>query len=226
MLPGFPVARVLAAGLVGALCAAAAHAGEHPEIGVGRTAAGRLVAHMHFSQPVPIPRSIFPGFSGYATGLIGFENVTLDEPAEDLFTLALGSNISARLTARDSGAAVYNGLSVLQVGESLEFGPPFFDFHPIFSVPNLGAIPGSSNALRFVLHDSAGVYADSEEFTIVMTPACPGDFDLSGEVRVTDIFAFLSAWFSGDSMADFDRQNGLQVQDVFGFINAWFVPCP
>jgi hypothetical protein len=57
-------------------------------------------------------------------------------------------------------------------------------------------------------------------------PACPCDWDGSGEIGVSDIFAFLASWFAGNG--DFDGVNGTQVADIFAFLNCWFsrpAPC-
>ena len=44
-------------------------------------------------------------------------------------------------------------------------------------------------------------------------------------LQVTDIFAFLGAWFAGDPRSDFDGANGIQVADIFAFLSAWFTGC-
>ncbi len=54
---------------------------------------------------------------------------------------------------------------------------------------------------------------------------CRVDFDGSGSLSPSDIFAFLSAWFAGSASADFDMSGSLSVQDIFAFINAWFAGC-
>ncbi len=59
----------------------------------------------------------------------------------------------------------------------------------------------------------------------VTAPLCAADFDGSGTLTVQDIFAFLNAWFGGQSSADFDGAGGLTVNDVFAFLNAWFGGC-
>jgi hypothetical protein len=200
--------------------------GEHGEIGVGRTSTNQLVADIGFEQPAQIPRSIFPGYTGYAASLIGFANVPLDEPDAGVFTISPASDISARLTAADPGAAVFNGLPLLQVGESMFFGSPDFDYHPLFSIPSPTATHGQVFSLRFILHDASGLYTDSDEFTISMTPACAADFNLSGTVSVQDLFDFLAAYFRGFLDADFNRSGALSVQDLFDFLAAYFQPCP
>jgi hypothetical protein len=218
---------IAAACLTATLTAAsAARAGEHGEIGIGRTLTNQLVAHIGFPQPILLPRSIFAGFSGYATALVGFANVDLDDPAENVYTISEMSSISATLTARDPGAALYNGLPLLNVGESMDFGSPFFDYHPIFSIPNLAATHGQVFTLHLVLHDSSGTYTDSDEFTVSMTPACPGDFDLSGDLSIQDIFEFLNAWFAGLLTANYNQNGGLEIQDIFDFLTGWFEGCP
>jgi probable HAF family extracellular repeat protein len=55
---------------------------------------------------------------------------------------------------------------------------------------------------------------------------CPADFNGDGSLAVSDIFAFLNAWFADDHRADFNRANCLTVQDIFDFLNAWFAGCP
>ncbi len=56
-------------------------------------------------------------------------------------------------------------------------------------------------------------------------PACAADFDQSGGAPgVPDIFAFLSAWFAGDSRANIDGGT-LGVSDIFAFLSMWFAAC-
>ena len=54
---------------------------------------------------------------------------------------------------------------------------------------------------------------------------CPADFDCSGELAVTDIFVFLSAWFAGLPAADFDGNALIEVSDIFAYLTAWFAGC-
>lgn len=68
---------------------------------------------------------------------------------------------------------------------------------------------------------------NSVSFT-VSAPAgelCVADFDENGTVQVPDIFAFLSAWFAGDSAADIDGVPGIGVPDIFAFLSLWFAGC-
>lgn len=58
--------------------------------------------------------------------------------------------------------------------------------------------------------------------------ACPTDWDGNGQVEVTDIFTFLTAWFAGDPNALF-YGGDLGVPAIFAFLSDWFAhgvgPC-
>jgi len=56
--------------------------------------------------------------------------------------------------------------------------------------------------------------------------ACRADFDQSGTRDVSDIFAFLSAWFAAGPGSDFDQSGTRDVSDIFAFLSAWFAGCP
>lgn len=63
------------------------------------------------------------------------------------------------------------------------------------------------------------------------TTCCPANLDLVGGVTVTDLFAFLDAWFlqngsSGANLsADFNRDSTVDVVDLFAYLDAWFLGC-
>ncbi|HVU65450.1 MAG TPA: hypothetical protein VHC70_15830, partial [Phycisphaerales bacterium] len=57
------------------------------------------------------------------------------------------------------------------------------------------------------------------------TPCCYADYDKSGTIAVSDIFAFLNSWFAGSPFAlvGGDGASGtLAVSHIFDFLNAWF----
>jgi len=54
---------------------------------------------------------------------------------------------------------------------------------------------------------------------------CPSDFDDDGIHEVSDIFAFLAAWFAVDPSAEFDGVPGIEVSDIFAFLGLWFGGC-
>jgi hypothetical protein len=60
---------------------------------------------------------------------------------------------------------------------------------------------------------------------------CPADFNCDGARNVTDIFAFIGAWFVQSGMtgpgntADFNGDNTVDVTDIFAYLAAWFAGC-
>lgn len=75
---------------------------------------------------------------------------------------------------------------------------------------------------------AGGLFAGSgsvcNEAGNAVEPCCLSDFDQNNVVEVTDIFAFLNAWFALDPSANI---NGgvLDVGDIFDFLTAWFAGC-
>lgn len=54
----------------------------------------------------------------------------------------------------------------------------------------------------------------------------PIDFNRDGVESPSDIFAFLTAYFSPSLTADFDQSGTLAPADIFAYLNTYFVPCP
>ena len=98
--------------------------------------------------------------------------------------------------------------------------------------PNNGAalatlpqVPASSVTARIRID------ADGEIFFAVSPPfvllgGCAADFDGNGVREVSDIFAFLNAWFAHDPAADVDGTPGIGVPDIYVFLSLWFAGCP
>ena len=196
-----------------------------------------LHAHIDLPQPVGLEPSIFAGFPGYATGAFGFSNTQINEAAEDLFMLSESSSISAVLLELSGGLVINDGLHVMTPGDALNFGPPFFDYHPVFSLP-----VGGSGQARFVLHDASGIYSPSEEFVIAFAatnPHCRADIGAQGGVRGADgvldnndFIAFITLFFEADAVADQGVAGGLpgsdgafDNNDFIAFIGAFFNDC-
>lgn len=57
-----------------------------------------------------------------------------------------------------------------------------------------------------------------------VSPCCAADFNQDGVRNVSDIFAYLTAWFASDSSADING-GGVAVNDIFAFLSAWFAGC-
>jgi len=80
--------------------------------------------------------------------------------------------------------------------------------------------PGVINARVVITTPCASTTSSPAALTI-----CTADFDCSGTRDVSDIFAFLAAWFAGDFRTDFNGMNGVDVGDIFAFLAAWFAGC-
>lgn len=59
----------------------------------------------------------------------------------------------------------------------------------------------------------------------VLLEPCAADMTCDGMLAVSDVFAFLNAWFASDPRGDFNRFNGTTVADIFDFLTAWFRGC-
>ncbi|MCE9620141.1 MAG: hypothetical protein K8R92_09555 [Planctomycetes bacterium] len=159
---------------------------EEKEIHIGRNSAGQLVAEVAFHQPGHIEVSVFPGYDGYATGLIGIHSAELDEPDEDFYTMSETCDIQAIFVSADYGLKVYNGPNPMSFGDIMPLGTPFFDYHPVFHIFD-GQV-GESFELQMYLHDVSGQFSDSEIFTVSFAPEPEfGDINEDGSVDGGDL---------------------------------------
>ena len=153
-----------------ALCPPSIQAHEETELIVGRNAAGKLVIHADFEQPVALGESIFPGIPGYATAELAFHSAIVDVPNEDFFQLSSAASISFILLAKDPGMEVLNdtGTGYMQTNQSFFIGTPIFDSHPIWNL-----VSGTSDniySLTVKLHDTNEVHLNSDPFVLSFTP--------------------------------------------------------
>ena len=140
------------------------------EINIGRTAAGELKVDIAFTPPLELEVSIFPGISGYATGLMGLHSVFFDDPDNDLYQLSPAADLRFILLAKDPGMEVWNdtGSGYLGIGQSFLVGSAPFDTHPIWNI--VTGTAGNVYSLTLKLHDVNGVYPDSAPFVLSFTP--------------------------------------------------------
>ena len=159
------------------------------EVDFGQSSTGELKAQIEFDQPLPLPRSIFPGIIGYATGEMGLHSIPLDEPTNDSFQLSLTSDFRFILLSKDPGIEVWNdhGSGYMTNGESFYVGPPPFDTHPIWNITS--GTTGNVYSISLKLHDVNGVYADSDPVTLSFTSITPAQLSIQdngdGTVMVT-----------------------------------------
>src|SRR5262245_28175345 len=97
-------------------------------LGIGRTAEGQLHAIVEVPMPCPLPPSPFPGIDGFADAEPGIASLEIDEPDEGLFQLDPDCFVQFELVATDPGLQIVTS-HVWVPGETIDFGPPFFDFH-------------------------------------------------------------------------------------------------
>jgi hypothetical protein len=84
--------------------------------------------------------------------------------------------------------------------------------------------PGDAGAYRVTVSNAcSNAQSNAADLTVVVP--CAADFDRDGRVEVSDIFAFLSAWFASDPGAYFFG-GSFGVSAILAFIEAWFAGCP
>ena len=112
-------------------------------------------------------------------------------------------------TASNSPANVAGSNASAQANQTDVDGKPRLSNDPMRVDTGLGGAP----------------IVDMGAYEFQAPPSCPADFNGVGGVTVADIFAFLSAWFSGSPAADFNGVGGLTVADIFAFLTQWFSGC-
>src|SRR5205807_22239 len=87
-----------------------------------------------------------------------------------------------------------------------------------------GAFVGARVLFGFVWGENIG-WVNLDDAADFVSTYCPADFNGDGVVNVSDIFAFLAAWFAGNPRANASGLNGIDVQDIFTFLAQWFSGC-
>ena len=82
---------------------------------------------------------------------------------------------------------------------------------------------------RYIIFEADLFDNTNGAFLIDFGPACPADFDGSGDVGVKDLLFLLGTWGpcpkKGDCLADFDNSGDVGVKDLLILLGAWG-PCP
>jgi len=214
----------------------AARAGQSVLSSVSGQSVGTIPAAARFSSPgLDVAGNVFfvadyqPLAGPATTGLFRAARTSAGYRLELL--LAAGQTITgvnsqtpytiASLTLGDSESAASGTMfssSVLQPRD------PGASSTIAWSVRRFGGVVVSA-----VLNYSNSGVGETYDALLLVAPApgieCDSDFDRSGTRDVSDIFAFLSAWFAGDLRADFDGDGGRSVTDIFAFLSSWFQGC-
>lgn len=72
--------------------------------------------------------------------------------------------------------------------------------------------------------DVTGSFDQWQLSVIGSAPKCPCDWNASGTMDVTDIFAFLSSWFA--AQGDFNLDGRTTIDDIFAMLACWFARPP
>jgi hypothetical protein len=144
--------------------------------------------------------------------------VTLTAPAPDA-SIPAGTIVQARASAEADGALGRVDLYVDGAYLATDSLSPFtFTW-------NTAGYSGRHTLVAKAYELQNGTEAVGLPVSVTITPACDANFDGVNGLGVSDIFAFLNAWFALDPRADFNHVNGVTVQDIFDFLNAWFAGC-
>jgi hypothetical protein len=198
---------------------------------IGRSAAGEIHVHVEEEMPVQLPPSVFPGIDGWAGTDPGLTSVEVEEPDHDLFFLDPGCFIRFILVSQDPGIQVFGGLQPLSPGDTIDFGPPFFDFHLVFNIHD--DTNGPTFAVQFRFIDLNGIHADSDIVEVTFTPGmaechCPADVNDDHALSGDDVQSFVTCWLETPSgepaapeclCADVDADGHLDDGDVAMFVD-------
>lgn len=99
----------------------------------------------------------------------------------------------------------------------------YYDMPPVNPDAHVSILPFRFGPPPAVAFNSGTVFFDDISFS--QSVPCKADIDGSGSVTVSDIFAFLRAWFAKGAGSDFDGNGTTNVSDIFAFLRAWFAKC-
>lgn len=179
-----------------------------------------------------IVRDNAPGAGGVS--ISNFVELEIAEGASPLVVTAPGPGdvldagpAQAQWTLGGTDDAPINCAAV-EVRLSLDGGATFD--HDLGTFPNTGAAMVMLPQVAATAHDArlriggAGRAFYNISRAFVLRAPCPADFDGDGSLDVSDIFAFLNAWFEGQGAAQqFGGAEG--VPAIFAFLTAWFAGC-
>ncbi|MFM9959168.1 MAG: GC-type dockerin domain-anchored protein [Phycisphaerales bacterium] len=219
------------------LCLALSPSAHADGLLIGRNSDNQLIPILEFTGVLDIPRSVFPGFPGYAQPYPGFGSLTISTPALNQFIILPSANIELRVVAIDPGLNIQNRTSngFLAAGDVYHLGNPFFDYHPLWNIPVAATPPAPAQMFNvtLIIRDRNNVYTDSAPFTITVTPApCPADFTNNGTINTADLVHFLARFGQSvtpgqpNSECDLNNDGTVNTPDLTAFLAAFGTPCP
>jgi len=184
----------------------------------------------------------------YTTIDPGFMAPDPPAPADGLFRIADGTNVSIQIVAADSGLSIHvNGQKLYQPGDTALLGtqPPIHN-HPSWQIVVPANQYGNFN-LSYMLTTDSSAYTNSQVYTQVVTnvpppeetptptpsPAvsdCPGDCNADASVTVDEIVQCVNMALGSTGAAcpacDVDGDGSVTVNEIIAAVNAALNGCP
>lgn len=142
------------------------------DIGVARTASGKLQAFNVPSLPVTLP-PVSGLLDGFSDNDPGFDVLEADQPGNDLFTLQTGAQVRLRATAIDPAFKVWRPNLSSRIdapGEEIPLGDHLLHEHPVWHIDSEDTFYSEGQAVweaTFVLVDAGTTgYATSDPFVL------------------------------------------------------------
>lgn len=194
---------------------------------IGQDGAANLAVHVSIELPIEVPPSIYPGIEGFADVEPGITSAEVNDPDANLFLLDPASNIQIELVSADPGIQIISPTAWVP-GQTFLFGPPFFDYHLVFNMPD-GEF-GTVYSVVLRLRDLNHIHAGSPEFVLSFTPVanichCRGDIVEDESRDAVDVQSFVSCFMQGGSpvgecaCADMNADGELNAVDVEMFVD-------
>jgi hypothetical protein len=182
---------------------------------------------------------------------------TGDPPPDGYYPLADGTSVNFEIVSADPATSVHiNGVALSQPGDSALLGTaPTLHNHPSWQISVPDGTPPQDYPLSFKLTTGSTQYAESQVFTVVMTnlptptpnaptptgtptptptpspapPACPGDCNGDGVVRVDELVRGVTGVLDGGSACpafDTNHDGTITIGELIAAVNAALNGCP
>ncbi len=210
----------------------------------GAVGAGTQLSHMYFySFQTSAPTTAHYG-AVYITLYNGSPSAGGTPIAGDFTTNRLIATTWSGAYRVSSSALTSTSRPIYQLDVDMSWAPPLPNgtYWMMLSATGDLAVSATANPMTFFVSPHAqgnggaggpdnaqqlfnGSYFNVFEIPFTQFAFCPGDYNKSHTVDVSDIFDFLTGWFAGNAAADFNGTGGITVTDIFEFLAAWFAGC-